>query len=199
MAKKVDHIQRRREIIDRATRLFAKVGYDNVSLIMIAAATGISRTVLYRYFCSKHEVMVAAIQAVTGEIEARCSRIIADRRRPIEKLEAVCHQVADVMFGRREFVISVFDFVIGMVRTGVDVNGSIRDFTEGTRRAIQLLVRHAINRGELPSVLVPERITDAIYAEFESCAMRIVLGTEKTSETAKVRFSDVVRAISSWH
>ena len=198
MARKVDHIQRRREITDKAMSLFAKVGYDNVSLIMIAAATGISRTVLYRYFCSKHEVMVAAIQAVTGEIEENCKRIIAGRTSTLPKLEAVCHQVVDVMFGKREFVISVFDFVIGLVRTGVDVNASLNAFTAGTRGAIELLIRHAINRKELPSVLVPERITDALYAEFESCAMRIVLGTERNSAAAKVRFSDVIRAISSW-
>ena len=48
MAKKVDHEQRKREIAEKAIRLFSQVGYDNVSLIMIAAAAGISRTVLYR-------------------------------------------------------------------------------------------------------------------------------------------------------
>ena len=48
MAKKVDHEQRKWEIAEKAIRLFSQVGYDNVSLIMIAAAAGVSRTVLYR-------------------------------------------------------------------------------------------------------------------------------------------------------
>ena len=198
MAKKVDHEERRQEIAKKALKLFSQVGYENVSLIMIAAATGISRTVLYRYFCSKREVMDAAILTVTGEIEARCKDVITSRASAMERLEKVCHAVVDVMFKNREFVIAVFDYVIGLVRTGADMTHGIREYTSGTRDAIKSLIDHAKRRGEVPDVLIVERISDAIYAEFESCAMRIVLGTEHDSRAAKVRFSDVVRAISIW-
>ena len=198
MAKKVDHEQRRREIAEKAIRLFSQVGYDNVSLIMIAAATGISRTILYRYFCSKREVMDAAIVSVTDVIEARCRRVIASRGRNTEKLEGICHETVEVMFENKEFLVAVFDFVVGMVRTGADMNASIGKFTAGTRRALRLLIEHALERGELTPALVVDRIADAIYAQFESCAMRIVLGTESDASAAKVRFSDIVRAIANW-
>ena len=198
MAKKVDHEQRKREIAERAIRLFSQVGYDNVSLIMIAAATGISRTVLYRYFCSKREVMDAAITTVTGVIERRCTRIMASRATNCEKLEGICHTVADVMFENKEFLVAVFDFVVGMVRSGADMGSNISRFTEGTRHAIRLLIEHAIERGEIPGILVVDRISDAIYAQFESCAMRIVIGTEHDAKAAKVRFSDIIRALSIW-
>lgn len=198
MAKKVDHDQRKREISERAIHLFSQVGYDNVSLNMIAASLGVSRTVLYRYFCSKREVMDAAITTVTDRIEAECTRIILGRERPLEKLRLVCQTVADVMFDNQQFLIAVFDFVVGRVRTGAGMNESIQRFTEGTRTAIRRLIASAIDRGEIPDILVVERIADAIYAEFESCAMRIVLGTERDSSAARVRFSDVIRAISIW-
>jgi len=198
MSQKVNHELRRREIAEKALLLFSKVGYENVSLLMIAASMGISRTILYRYFCSKREVLDAAIMTVTGEIERACTKIIASRAPATERLEKVCHAVVDVMFRRREFVVAVFDFVIGMVRTGADMRGGIADYTAGTRLAIKSLVEYAKKRGELPEILVSERISDAIYAEFESCAMRIVLGTEHDSRAAKVRFSDIIRAISIW-
>lgn len=198
MAKKVDHDQRKREISERAIHLFSQVGYDNVSLNMIAASLGVSRTVLYRYFCSKREVMDAAIKTVTGRIEDECTRIILGRERPLEKLRLVCQTVADVMFDNQQFLIAVFDFVVGRVRTGAGMSESIQRFTEGTRTAIRRLIASAIDRGEIPDILVVERIADAIYAEFESCAMRIVLGTERDSSAARVRFSDVIRAISIW-
>ena len=194
MARKVDHAVRRREIAEKALMLFSQVGYENVSLIMIAAATGVSRTVLYRYFCSKREVMDAAILTVTGVIEARCK----SRAPAMERLEKVCHVVVDVMFRNRAFVIAVFDYVIGLVRTGADMTHGIREYTSGTRGAIKSLIEHAKRRGEVPEILIVERISDAIYAEFESCAMRIVLGTEHDSKAAKIRFSDVLRAISIW-
>lgn len=198
MAKKVDHELRKREIAEKAIRLFSQVGYDNVSLIMIAAATGISRTVLYRYFCSKREVMDAAIVAVTDVIERRCEKIMVSRAKNTEKLVGVCHAVAEVMFDHKDFLIAVFDFVVGMARTGVEMGSVIRRFTAGTRDSLKLLIRHAIDKHELPEVLVVDRIADALYAEFESCAMRIVIGTEQDAKAAKIRFSDIIRAISIW-
>lgn len=198
MAKKVDHEQRKREVAQKALRLFSQVGYDNVSLIMIAAAAGISRTVLYRYFCSKREVMDAAILEVTGAIESRCRAVLFAKGTPQEKLEKVCHAVVEEMFAHREFVIAVFDFVVGMVRTGADMNAGIMRYTAGTRNTIRMLIAHGKRKGNFPSVLVDDRTTDAIYAEFESCAMRIVLNTEHNTAQAKQRFSDVVRAIAAW-
>jgi len=198
MAKKVDHDQRKREVAQKALRLFSQVGYDNVSLIMIAAAAGVSRTVLYRYFCSKREVMDAAILEVSGAIESRCRAVLKSKGAPQEKLEKVCHAVVEEMFAHREFVIAVFDFVVGMVRTGADMNAGILKYTAGTRNVIRMLITHCKRKGHFPSVLVEERTTDAIYAEFESCAMRIVLNTEQDTVKAKQRFSDVVRALAAW-
>ena len=198
MARKVDHDSRKREIAEKAIRLFSQVGYDNVSLIMIAAAAGISRTVLYRYFCSKREVMDAAIVMVTEGIEKRCTKIMSSRAKNMEKLEGICHTVVDVMFKNKEFLVAVFDFVVGMARTGAEMGPNIARFTVGTRTALKRLIELAIEKGELPEILVVDRISDAIYAQFESCAMRIVIGTESDSKAAKVRFSDIVRALSIW-
>ena len=198
MAKKVDHEQRKREIAEKAIRLFSQVGYDNVSLIMIAAAAGISRTVLYRYFCSKREVMDAAIVMVTDGIERRCTQIMASRAKNTEKLEGICHTVVEVMFENKEFLVAVFDFVVGMARSGVDMDSRIRHFTAGTRNALRRLIEYAIEKHEVPDILVVDRISDALYAQFESCAMRIVIGTEHDAKAAKVRFSDIIRAISIW-
>lgn len=198
MAKKVDHERRKQEIAEKAIRLFSQVGYDNVSLIMIAAAAGVSRTVLYRYFCSKREVMDAAIVSLTSLIETKCTKIMASRAKNTEKLEGICHTVVEVMFKNKEFLVAVFDFVVGMARSGVDMDSRIRHFTAGTRNALRRLIEYAIEKHEVPDILVVDRISDAIYAQFESCAMRIVIGTEHDAKAAKVRFSDVIRAISIW-
>lgn len=197
MAKKVDHAQRRQEIARTALRLFSQVGYDNVSLIMIAAASGISRTVLYRYFCSKREVMDAAIHSVTDVVALRCQSVLKSGGTTPEKLEKICHVVVEEMFAHRDFVIAVFDFVVGMVRSGADMNAGINEYTAGTRNAIRLLISHGKRRGEFPAALVDERTADALYAEFESCAMRIVLNTERTNDAAKRRFSDAIHALSA--
>lgn len=198
MSKKIDHDLRKREIAEKAIRLFSQVGYDNVSLQLIAAAAGISRTILYRYFCSKREVLDAAIISVTDLIEMRCTKIMSSRATNMEKLEGVSHTVVDVMFGNKDFLVAVFDFVVGMARSGADMDANIRRFTAGTRSALRLLIEHAIEKGEITKDLVVDRIADAFYAQFEACAMRIVIGTEHDAKAAKKRFSDVIRAITIW-
>ena len=55
-------------------KLFSQVGYDNVTLIMIASSAGVARTVLYRYFRSKREVLDAAILATTRQPQWQTSR-----------------------------------------------------------------------------------------------------------------------------
>jgi len=196
MSRRVDHATRRREIAAKAMHLFSQVGYDNVSLIMVAQAAGVSRTAVYRYFCSKREVLAAAIGELTGEISERCGAIIKSREAVPKKLEMVCHTVADVLFANKEFLVAVFDYVIGMVRTGADMRALIQRYTSGTRGALRFLVEHGRRRGLFPEVRDVERVTDALYSEFESCAMRIVLGTETASTDAKLRFTDVIRALS---
>lgn len=198
MAKRVDHEQRKREIAEKAMRLFSQVGYDNVSLIMIAAAAGVSRTALYQYFCSKREVLDAAIGQVIEEIRVRCADILTGKGTCVEKLEGICHSVTDVMFEHKEFLIAVFDFVTAMVRTGADMNASIHTFTTGTRDAIRLLIEHGKTRGEFAPVLDPDRAGDILYSQFESCAMRIALGNEGSPKTARQRFTDIIKAISAW-
>jgi len=198
MARKVDHEGRKLAIARQAVHLFSKVGYDNVSLIMIAAATGVSRTVLYRYFCDKREILDAAILYVTSEIDRRSREILVSKEPTPRKLEQVCHVVAEVMFANKDFLIAVFDFVVAMVRTGADMNASIREFTTGTRNSLKILIRHAIRRGEISKELDVHRTADALYAEFESCALRIVIGTERDARAAKVRFSDAISAITIW-
>jgi len=195
MAKKVDHERRKQDIADTAVRMFSQVGYENVSLIMIAAAAGVSRTALYQYFRDKREVMDAAILSVTGRIARACPKNLGERLSANARLEKVCHEVADVMFTHKDFLIAVFDFTIGMVRSREAIGPSINKFTAGTRKVVLHLIEQGKRRGEYDKSLDAKVTADVIYSEFESCAMRIVLGTEKSARLAKQRFSCIMKTL----
>jgi len=195
MARKVDHERRRQGIADTAVRMFSQVGYENVSLIMIAAAAGVSRTALYQYFRDKREVMDAAILSVTGHIARDSAKILGERLSANARLEKVCHTVAEVMFAHKDFLIAVFDFTIGMVRSRDNVGPALNKFTAGTRKAVLHLIEQGKRRGEYDKSLDAEVTADVIYSEFESCAMRIVLGTEKSAKLAKQRFTCIMKTL----
>lgn len=196
MSARIDHESRRLEIASRAMKLFSQVGYDNVSLIMIASSAGVARTVLYRYFRSKREVLDAAILAATRQIMGECKKELAGRGKVADRLGMVCFHVADVLFEKKEFLAAIFDFVLSMVRAGEDMGGRIHRFTGGIKAVFRELLTEGVVKGEFKPDVDPERAAEGFYSVLESCVLRIVLGTESNSANIKVRFSDMIGAIS---
>ena len=174
MSARIDHESRRLEIAYKAMKLFSQVGYDNVTLIMIASSAGVARTVLYRYFRSKREVLDAAILATTRQIMQECSREIAKRGKAADRLSMVCFHVADVLFDKKEFMSAI-----------------------GIKSVFVKLVTEGVMKGEFLPEVNPERTAEGLYAILESCVLRIVLGTETSSANVKVRVSDMIRSISA--
>jgi AcrR family transcriptional regulator len=196
MSARIDHESRRLEIAFKAMKLFSQVGYDNVSLIMVASAAGVARTVLYRYFRSKREVLDAAILAVTQQIMKDSRKELSSRGKASDRLSMVCYHVADVLFEKKEFLSAIFDFVLSMVRSGEDMGARIQRFTGGIKSIFERLITEGAIKGEFDPDVNPERAAEGFYSLLESCVLRIVLGTESNSAQIKVRVSDMVRAIS---
>ena len=78
--------ERRRQLLDRATELFATHGYDELSMAKIAREAGVSKPLLYHYFPNKRELF----EAVLGQAaEEHLARIRTDETLPpVEQLTA---------------------------------------------------------------------------------------------------------------
>ena len=63
--------ERRRQLLERATELFATHGYDELSMAKIARASGVSKPLLYHYFPTKRELFQAALGQGAEEHLAR--------------------------------------------------------------------------------------------------------------------------------
>jgi AcrR family transcriptional regulator len=76
------------KILRNARRLFARDGYDRVSMDSIAAACGLTKPVLYYYFENKRAVLLAVLQAHWAEQAAVVEefRPSADLRRTLSDL-----------------------------------------------------------------------------------------------------------------
>jgi AcrR family transcriptional regulator len=65
-----DTVRRRRQILDAAKEVFTEQGFEGARTKDIAAAAGITQTVMYRYFASKDELFTAAIvEPLDGHFE----------------------------------------------------------------------------------------------------------------------------------
>jgi AcrR family transcriptional regulator len=61
--------ERRRQLIDAGSTLFAEHAFEEISMRQIAAAAGVSKALLYHYFPNKIELFKAAVQEHAGELQ----------------------------------------------------------------------------------------------------------------------------------
>jgi AcrR family transcriptional regulator len=78
--------ERRRQLLDRATDLFATHGYDELSMAKLAREAGISKPLLYHYFPSKRDLFEAALAQAAEQHLARIDAIGGGT--PAEQLDA---------------------------------------------------------------------------------------------------------------
>ncbi|MCI7790881.1 MAG: TetR/AcrR family transcriptional regulator [Lachnospiraceae bacterium] len=70
-----EHDERKNEIIDTASHIFAQKGYDKTSVNDILNAIGIAKGTFYHYFKSKEEVLDAVITKATELIVERVEAV----------------------------------------------------------------------------------------------------------------------------
>jgi AcrR family transcriptional regulator len=61
--------ERRRQVVEAGSRLFAEHSFEEISMRQIAAAAGISKALLYHYFPSKIELFKAAVAERSAELQ----------------------------------------------------------------------------------------------------------------------------------
>jgi len=77
-ARRLPAEERRRQILDAAISVFARLGYAGAGTGDIARAAGIGEPTIYRYFPNKRELYVAAIHEGASELREEWERIVAD-------------------------------------------------------------------------------------------------------------------------
>lgn len=78
MPKRVDHDQRRLEIVEAAWRLIARGGFAAATMREIAAEAGFANGALKYYFEGKDDLLVAAFQQTFYRVNERAARAIGD-------------------------------------------------------------------------------------------------------------------------
>lgn len=79
-------MQRREEILDMATKVFAKNGYPNTDLQVIADKLKIGKGTLYRLFPSKRTLFLSAADRGMHNLRARVETDMADAADPLDRI-----------------------------------------------------------------------------------------------------------------
>jgi AcrR family transcriptional regulator len=60
--------ERRRQLLDTATRVFAETGFHDTTMHQIAETAGVTKPVLYQHFASKRDLYLAVLEDVSGRL-----------------------------------------------------------------------------------------------------------------------------------
>ncbi len=79
--------QRKEQLLDRASELFARHGYARATTAELAKAAGVTEPILYRHFDSKRELFVALIERAGRRTIANWEQHLAGAADPAERLK----------------------------------------------------------------------------------------------------------------
>ena len=81
--------QRREQLMEVATKLFARNGYEATTTAAIALAAGVTEPILYRHFKSKQELFVAIVKAVSDRTMKHWEDLIRGVDDPSEQFRRI--------------------------------------------------------------------------------------------------------------
>lgn len=87
-----DYDDRRQAILTQAAELFADRGFHGTSVVELASACGVSKSLLYHYFPSKEDVLFAVMASHIDMLEEDVGEILALKQAARLRLEALLHR-----------------------------------------------------------------------------------------------------------
>ena len=148
MSPKVGVAPLRREQIVRATiRCLARDGYAGLTMKKVARAAGVSQGILHYYFADKRAILVAALAAVTADLDRRVATAQAlGSREPRARLRALITACLRLAVEEREFWIVFVEFWGEMMhdRRLREINAALY---ERMRRLIGAVVVQGVRAG----------------------------------------------------
>lgn len=95
---------RREEILDTAAKLFAQHGYTDTDTQLLADELGVGKGTLYRYFPSKEELFLAAVDRVMRELCQQVEVSVAAETDALDQIAAAVRRCLVFFAEHPEFV-----------------------------------------------------------------------------------------------
>ncbi len=169
MPKKIDHAQRKIEIMNAALEVYAQEG-KNTNLSTIAARCNLSRTTVYQYFKDENQLYQYAIKYTT---DLAFSQYTSEKwesiKDPVEKLQKITQDIlnrADTYERQVGNFLKIIDGVEGLTDT-------VNRRTAKLNLFFSRLVRQAIKEGRMRKCS-PNDVADKLEIMLETYLFHMV-------------------------
>lgn len=165
-------VQRRRQILDTAKKVFAELGYHDASINEIITRANIARGTFYLYFSNKHKVFDAILDEALEELQARITRIRInepDVPPPQEQLRQNLLRVLDLVLSDRPLARLLLHH---RQHPHTEVAERVDTFFQDVSALIAVSLQHGIAMGLVrpcATGLVAEALLGAVRGVVEHC------------------------------
>ncbi len=150
MPKIVDDTERKEIIIQTATELFVRDGYQKTKFATIAEQCGLGRTTIYQYFKNKDEVFMAVLDKVYKELQSDYINIVFEKdASSIDKIRSVIYKAFRDYYRKKKMMIVVVNYLLQMQRRKTALKAKINEQTLTLQILLQQLLKEGIETGEL--------------------------------------------------
>ena len=174
MPKKIDHQERKERILHTALSVFAREGYHNSNLSLIAEETGISRPTIYQYFHDKDEIYYYAVKLETGRLFAKYSAVAwgEDGGDEIDRMRTILFDIISEAVKNEDALMNLMNFMLEAKKDGVDFADVIHHRTAKLSILLKRLIRQGVSSGTIADVDISEA-ADSIFELAESICFKV--------------------------
>jgi len=173
MPKKIDHEERKEKILQTALKVFAREGYRDSNLSLIATECGISRPTIYQYFKDKEQIYYYAVKLVTGRMFTKYADYAWNTTDGIiKRILTICDDIIEISTHHRVELTSLMDVMLQLKKEGTDFSDIILRRTAKLHILFKRLLRLGIKTGEVLECDV-NRITHHLVILLESFCFQL--------------------------
>ncbi|HUB24441.1 MAG TPA: TetR/AcrR family transcriptional regulator [Tepidisphaeraceae bacterium] len=145
--------QRKKQIIDVATRIFARHGYNAATTHAIAEAAGVTEPILYRHFKGKQDMFVAITRQMSRQTLSHWQELIAGEPSPEKQIRLIAREFPH----HQQRLADAYNVIHGALATSHDrkVTGVLREHYARTEEFFISIIRRGQEAGQFRKDLDP--------------------------------------------
>jgi AcrR family transcriptional regulator len=156
--------EQRLRVLSTAAGLFARSGFDAVTMADIAGAAGVARATVFNYFKSKHAIVEAiTLQVLDAYRDMLAVALTDDTTNTAVLLRQLCADMATGIEAQRKLHRKVFA-EIARVQFGLAESDVAQHANANARRQLVKLIARGQQRGELSSAFTADALADVFHA-----------------------------------
>jgi len=100
--------QRREEIIQAASKVFAEKGYHNATIKAICEVSGLGPGTIYNYVKKKEDILYLIYDKLTTALSGALMETIANNKKPLDQLREALMKTIEIVWDNQDLILLMY-------------------------------------------------------------------------------------------